>query len=310
MTVAVLFAWVIMASPLLSLGFLYGGVPSLRAGQFNTTPMSQAWFAHSVSENTSHNVSQNMTMHLTGFNPNQPAKVGKVTALYFSPRTENYAQTISTSGYSAANPDGDVFYGDFSLPKPSCPLQMTTQFNYKTENRKVNLRLAAIAVCDYLHGYTMHDLPSCGAGSNEVCELMLDVPITNGDEYQEPYLGAAMALAAYSKICSLLSGMHDYNCRVHRSNSAVLAGLQRNSKNGTIHLSGYEVAGLLNMRLYEAYEMYFEHVFLAQQSVKTYEETEFHRRMHDFQHWQHFPPTIVWCDTLACLIDHFINHQS
>jgi len=289
-------------APSQSSGLLHRSV--LQATNGTRVAIAQA----SVARDLAHNASQNASLNHIGFDPVQPPAVGKVTTLYYSQTTGTEAQTISaSSGFQAAAREPVVFSGHAALPEPSCPLQVTTKISYKTENRKVNQRLASIAVCDYLHGSTMNDLPSCNAASGQVCELMVDLPMPNSDTHQEPYLGAAMALAAYSKVCSLILGMHDYNCQVHRSGSAVLAGLL-SSSDGVV-LKGFEVPGILNTELNDAYHLHFEHVYLAQDRRGTYEETEFHKNQHDVLHWQHEPPQVYFCSNLACLIGQFINHD-
>merc|ERR1719433_1859580 len=95
-----------------------------------------------------------------------------------------------------------VWWGATMLPEPLCKLRLRTQTNYPTETRDANMRLAEIAVCNYLAS-VYESLPSCGESEDEVCELLLMVPFTSSDELQEPYTAAAVALAAYSKVCAL-----------------------------------------------------------------------------------------------------------
>lgn len=281
----------------ISLAAIYSSVTALRASPpVNATRLEANQTVAQVA------VAQNSSS--LPFNADQPAQVGHVTTLYYNDYNGQQAQTISAGAYTATAREADVYDSAGPLPKPKCDLQLNTKTSYPTDNRKVNLRLASIAVCDYIGG--SYALPKCGAGENQVCELMLDVPMPNSDEHQEPFIGAAMALAAYSRICEL-GGSTDYQCQVHRSGKAVLAGLKRSADG--VEFKNFDVAGILSTELYDAYHLHFSDVYLAQDGSSVYENTKFAQEQHNVLHWQHSPPNVHFCSSLACLAAAFINHN-
>lgn len=288
---------------------LRAGMPVNASAPPADLPVAQVHVASNASvNNASANASVlNVSAAKIPFNPHLDPAVGKVTTMYFNTYNGQQAQTIATGEWKPAAPEGDVWDGATMLPKPSCPLQLTSQTGYPTENRKKNLRLASIAVCQYLLSHTMDSLPKCGATQGEVCELMINIPAPNSDEHQEPHIGAAIALAAYSKICEL-GVATDYQCQVHRSGSAVLGGLKLTGVNpNRVQFKGFDVAGILDTELYDAYTLHFDYVYLAVDKKDEYEKTEFYQRQHDVLHWQHSPPQVAFCADLACLVTDFIN---
>merc|ERR1712232_694660 len=112
--------------------------------------------------------------------------------------------------------------------------------NYPSDPRKVNLRLAEHAVCGMLAfrdlGVKHPKVPDCHASTGQVCELAISIPAPSSDELQEPHIAAAIALAAYSKICALFAPGQEYQCEVHRGDWAVVAGLRLNG--GDVQLKG------------------------------------------------------------------------
>lgn len=252
--------------------------------------------------NTSKRIEYGPGMH------NVDPAVGKVFSLYYSSYSGEQATSVeATDTYSPVQKDdGYVFLGSTMLPAPSCKLRLRTQTNYATDTRDANMRLAAIAICNYLASNSM-ELPSCNETSeDQVCELMLMVPFTSSDELQEPYTAAAVALAAYSKICALgRDAYNSYQCNIQRSGSVICAGLGLSG--GSVHLTSLPSAGLLDLKLDDAYMLRFSKVFLAEESRSMYEETDFYYRLPDTLAWTHTPPEAVFCPDLDCLVSWFIT---
>eukprot|EP00928_Gymnodinium_smaydae_P056826 TRINITY_DN4013_c0_g1_i2.p2 TRINITY_DN4013_c0_g1~~TRINITY_DN4013_c0_g1_i2.p2 ORF type:complete len:328 (+),score=70.93 TRINITY_DN4013_c0_g1_i2:99-1082(+) len=258
------------------------------------------------------------------FSPNAGASVGKVFALYYSEYSGAKATSVESSGAPnawrpAQRLAGDVWHGSTRLPTPRCPLQLTSQTDYPSAARKANLRLAELAICELLDN-SGHTVPSCagsagdkGDKGDDVCELEMMVPAPSSDELQEPHIGAAMALAAYSKLCSLgkKSKYATDVCSVHRAGSVVCAGLalsgQTSMDGGAgVRLAELPSSGLLDIKLEDAYLLRFDRVFLAQSAAQQVAATEFEQKRHDVLHWQHAPPSLELCSDLSCLADRFM----
>jgi len=236
--------------------------------------------------------------------------VGKVFSLYYSSYSGEQATSVEALGpyepVEKKEVDKYVFAGSVMVPKPSCDLRLRSQTNYATDTRDANMRLAAIAICNYLG---LAELPSCGAeGEHQACQLTMKVPFTSSDELQEPYTAAAVALAAYSKICAL--GKDEYTrdqCNIQRSGAAICAGLGIGGGGGAVHLTGLPSPGLLDLKLDDAYMLRFSKVFLAEESRSMYYETEFYHRLPDVLAWTHTPPEVIFCPDLNCLVSWFIT---
>lgn len=242
---------------------------------------------------------------------NEPA-VGKVCALYYSSSSDaKITQIFAQDNYAPATRVGDVWQGARILPVPSCALQLKSMTNYPTDNRKANMRLAELAVCDLLKfrdlGAKHPAVPDCGAGEGQVCELEISAPLPGSDEHSEPFVGGALALAAYSKICALFEGPgNEYKCEVHRNDDAIMAGLSLVGA-GAPQLSGPTLPGLLDLKLDDAYTLRLTEVTLAESSKDVYARTEFHQNLPDVLHWQHTPPKISFCQDVQCLVNKFIR---
>lgn len=233
--------------------------------------------------------------------------VGKVFSLYYSSYSGEQATSVeATDTYAPVQKDdGYVFLGSTMLPEPSCNLRLRSQTNYATDTRDANMRLAAIAICNYL-ATNFQELPSCNESADQVCELMLMVPFTSSDELQEPYTAAAVALAAYSKICALGRDPYSsYQCNIQRSGSVICAGL--GISGGSVHLTSLPSPGLLDLKLDDAYMLRFSKVFLAEEGRSMYHETDFYYRLPDPLAWTHTPPEAVFCPDLDCLVSWFIT---
>jgi hypothetical protein len=177
---------------------------------------------------------------------------------------------------------------------------------YPTDRRKANLRLAELAICDRLQlrnlGAAHPPVPDCGAGEDQVCQLEISVPMPASDEHQEPYIAGAIALAAYSKVCALFNPGGEWQCEVRRGNDAIFAGL-----NTALAFTGATIPGLLDLKLDDAYNLGLEEVVLAASSRGVYEQTKFYGDLSDVLAWQHTPPAVQFCDSLACLIAKYIG---
>lgn len=252
----------------------------------------------------------------------EPA-LGKVCSLYYSSVTEaKMTAVLALDKYHKASRFDDIWLGNSRLPVPSCSLQLGGD-NYRIwgDLRKANLRLAELAVCDMLAfrdlGAAHPPVPDCGANfsQGEVCELKMSAPMTSSDELHEPSTAAALALAAYSRICALFDPDEDYKCKVNLGNRALLAGLQVSGA-GTefggvtsgVRLTGLD-KGLLDIKLNDAYDLYLDEVIMAEDGKSTYEKTSFHAQRDDVLHWTHAPPRIDFCTDLHCLVDKYMNQR-
>jgi len=260
---------------------------------------SVAKAASAAAANATHNASMPFSARA------EPA-IGKVWALYYSSYSDAQATSVeATEEYIAVAKNTEaVWAGSTMLPEPACGLQLRTQTNYPSANRKANLRLAELAICGLLFG---NKAPSCGASSNQVCQLKIFAPFPSSDEIQEPYLAASMALAAYSKICALRqsSAYNAYKCQIHRSESAISAGLKL--EGGSIKLSGMTSPGLLDLKLNDAYLLKMKYVYFAAESKTAFGQTDFSSDRHDVLKWQHEPPKVYFCGDLQCLVSSFIT---
>lgn len=260
----------------------------------------------------------NATQERFPFSARVDPAVGKVFSLYYSSYSDAKATSVEAGEeYLPATRTGVVWDGAVMLREPGCPLQLRSTTNYPTDRRKANLRLAELAVCQLLE-QRMQSLPGChgnAAGNNSesgsattaaVCELSVFVPMPSSDELQEPYIAAAMALAAYSRICALSqsSAYESYKCEVQRSMSAVCAGLELSGKD--VQLRGLLLPGLLDLKLEDAYVLNLERVYLAEESRSPLEETEFYHDQGDVLKWKHAPPQVRFCANLACLVADYI----
>eukprot|EP00930_Biecheleria_cincta_P033019 TRINITY_DN22873_c0_g1_i2.p1 TRINITY_DN22873_c0_g1~~TRINITY_DN22873_c0_g1_i2.p1 ORF type:complete len:325 (+),score=66.79 TRINITY_DN22873_c0_g1_i2:41-1015(+) len=257
--------------------------------------------------------------------PNDCAKepaIGKVCSLYYSSVTEaKMTAVLATDGYHKASRFDDIWLGNSRLPVPSCALQLGgDNYGISGDNRKANLRLAELAVCDMLAfrdlGAAHPKVPDCGANvsQGEVCELKMSAPMTTSDQLQEPYTAAALALAAYSRICALFDPSEDYKCKVNLGNKALLAGLQVSGAGTQLGgatsgelLTGVATPGLLDLKLKDAYDLYLEEVIMAEEGKSTYEGTDFHAKRNDVLLWTHAPPGISFCNDLHCLVQKYIQ---
>lgn len=198
------------------------------------------------------NASMNATYGPGQFMHAEPA-VGKVFSLYYSHYSDEQASSVEAyeSDYTPqAKSDGYIFDRNTMLPAPSCSLRLRSQTNYPTDIRDANMRLAAIAICSRLSAHGA-ELPSCGASGDQVCEMKMLVRMPSSDELQEPYIGAAVALAAYSKICALgRDPYNSYQCAIQRAGNAICAGLQM--QGGSVTLRGLNSPGLLDLKLDDA----------------------------------------------------------
>jgi len=275
--------------------------------QHNTSSSVEHGVAAAASlAKTQHNASSNASSNASYPCPpvRTDAAVGQVFSLYYSDGCgEQVSLVQALDSYEPASRPEYVWHGATLLPKPSCALQLRSQSNYPQPNRKANLRLAELAVCE-LFGSA---LPSCGATDNQVCELMIKAPIPSSDDLQEPTVGAAIALVAYSQLCAMSqnSTYEHYKCQIHGSEQAVCAGLQL--QGGHVHFKGLETPGLLDLKLHDAYMLRLKDVTLAAESSDQYTKTEDYKNRPDVLSWSHYPPKIDFCQDLSCLVNKFIR---
>lgn len=251
-----------------------------------------------------HNASRHNSTK-TPFSPHVDPAVGKVFSLYYSSWQEAKAtsvEVVDDEGYVAANRIQYVWEGDQTLPTPACGLQLVSQTNYPSDERKANLRYSEIAVCEYLY-FNNKVLPSCGAdtAAGEVCQLKIFAPLPSDDKLQEPYIASSIALAAYSKICAL--GSSDDVCKVHRSDVALCSSMKL--VDNYIQLEGIHSPGRLDLKLDDAYLLNFLHVYLASADRDSFEKTEFNSAT--VLTFSHTPPSIHFCENFSCLVDALVR---
>jgi len=252
-----------------------------------------------------HNASRHNSTK-TPFSPHEDPAVGKVFSLYYSSWQEAQATSVEVmdEGYVVANRiHEDVWEGDQILPTPACGLQLVSQTDYPSAERKANLRYSEIAVCEYLH-LTGKELPSCGAGTGvgDVCQLKIWAPLPSDDKLQEPYIASSIALAAYSKICALGSST-DEGCKVHRSDVALCSSMKL--VGDYIQLEGIHSPGRLDLKLDDAYLLNFLHVYLASTDRDFFEKTRFHDAT--VLTFSHTPPSIHFCENFPCLVQALVR---
>eukprot|EP00927_Polykrikos_kofoidii_P013378 TRINITY_DN1582_c0_g1_i1.p1 TRINITY_DN1582_c0_g1~~TRINITY_DN1582_c0_g1_i1.p1 ORF type:complete len:333 (+),score=41.46 TRINITY_DN1582_c0_g1_i1:46-1044(+) len=264
--------------------------------------------SHGLDSNSSHSVQK--MKHKWPYSCEKSAAVGKVCSLYYSSLSDEQITSVEAQNeYKPASRGGVVWHGASILPEPSCALQLRPLTPSPSDTRRANFRLAELAICELLArrdpGVKHPPVPQCGATEAQVCELQVSAPLSTSDELQEPYVAAAVALAAYSKICALFSPGEEYKCQVHRGDWAVTAGLQL--RDGGVVLTGFQIEGLLDLKLDYAYGLFLKDVVIAADSKPIYEQTEFHRNLPDVLKWDHTPPSVSFCDDLSCLVHKFIR---
>lgn len=231
--------------------------------------------------------------------------VGKVWALYYSDAGGGHKATAVEAPdhfpYRRGTSAGDVWHGNSLLPSPSCQLRLVSQTRYPTANRKANLRLAEIAVCDY-----MGSVPSCGGSGSDPCELKIKAPLPASDDLQEPHIGAAIALAAYSRLCAL--GRSEYEqegCRVHLGEVGVSGGLEL--AGDSVRIAKLPSSGFIDLKMDAAYELGFAKVLLPAASEDDFSETQFSANSTDVLKWSRTPPEVDFCGDLGCLVSKLIG---
>jgi len=244
----------------------------------------------------------NQTRSKAHFSPlDYPRAVGKVFAFYYSSASEELATSVEAREYKElqqAPSSSDLVYDPSSgamVKRGSCPLRLTSQTNYPSDQRKANLRLAELAVCDAFHG---SPCPGGAAG----CELEILAPLPYSDE-QEPYVGAAMALVAHSLLCARrASSLQREACAIRRSAAAISAGLRFAS-------GGVELLPLpspwVDLKLDACYTLGFREAVFAAANREHYFSGEHYAKKHDVLAWERAPPDVVFCKDLPCLIAKF-----
>jgi len=237
------------------------------------------------------------------FSARTDAAVGKVWALYYSNYAGHKATSIEATETYAPGTRGETpWHQGAPLPVPSCSLKLRTQTNYPTENREANLRLAEIAVCDYMAG-TGGSVPGCGASGTQVCELSLMVPAPSDDGLFEPHNAAAMALVAYSRLCAIPKSAYEQGqCAVHSSEKAILGGLETSGA-----LRALPSTGFIQLKMEAAYELGLTQVVLPSSSETDYHATTHHQNSTDVLKWTREPPAATFCGNFACVVQQFMR---
>lgn len=276
----------------------------------NTTfSLSRAGAVANLSSRSASNSTANASANASyPFSPRVEAAVGKVFALYYSSYSGAKATSVeATTEFEPATRRTNVWNGGQLLPEPRCKLQLTSQTGYPSDQRKANYRLVEIAVCNLLYN-KMEELPNCGETGNQVCELKVFAPLTSSETLQEPYVAAAMALATYSRLCSMgKNSFEQRRCVIHTSMSAICAGLQLSG--GSVTLTSPTTAGLLDLKLNDAYMLKLSYVYLAVESKQRFLQTTFYEDQSNVLKWQHAPPKVGFCGDLSCLASEFINSR-
>lgn len=287
-----------------------GGARVLVAGERKKVNASQAFskvntnatLEGEVGSKLNLNASANASQRTSGpfnLNTKEPA-VGKVYALYFSTTSGEKVSEVQVwppgaTLQACSEPPAAVYDPDGAggpIPKPeSCKLTLNSQTGYPSEQRKANLRLAELAVCDY---FALNGIPNCGSG----CSLKINAPLPYAS-MQEPYVGAAIALAAISQICaeSKESWQRD-QCEIRRKDAALSAGLR-------LVGSGVQLRPLpdymVNTKMNDAHSLYFPKVILSADNEDAWHDSAFHEDSYDVTKWTHEPTECEFCTNIACV---------
>lgn len=245
----------------------------------------------------------NRTGSKAPFNPRDyNPEVGKVFVFYYSSASEELATSVEARGYrdlAQAPSSSDLVYDPSSggmVKRGSCPLRLISQTSYPSEQRKANLRLAELAVCEAFYGN-----PCKGGAAG--CELEILAPLPYSDE-QEPYVGAGMALVAHSLLCALhKEAWQRPSCAIHRSVAAVSAGL-RLAGAGSVELLPLP-SPWVDLKLDACYSLGFREAVFAAANRQHYLAGEHYAKKHDVLAWQSAPPEVVFCKDLQCLVQKF-----
>lgn len=236
------------------------------------------------------------------FNPlDYASAIGKVFVFYYSSASGELATSVEARGYrdlpqapSALDPVYDPSSGGM-VRRGACPLRLISQTSYPSDQRKANLRLAEIAVCEVFYGNP------CKGGAVG-CELEVLAPLPYSDD-QEPYVGAGMALVAHSLLCSLRADAgQSAACAVRRSRAAVSAGLR--FAQGAVELQPLP-SPWVDMKLDACYALGFREAVFAAANREHYLSGEHYSTKHDVLAWSTTPPEAVFCEDLPCLVQKF-----
>jgi len=245
--------------------------------------------------NASLGANATLPFHLSSYGP----EIGKVFSLYYSTASGQKATEIQARAYKAlaAAPSDPVAWHPTlprSLERGNCKLRLTSA-NYATKERKYNLRLAEVAICE------LFIESPCGANA-QGCEIEMFAPLPY-DSDQEYLTGAAMALTAHSLLCQQrVEAWQSESCAIVRNKAAVSAGLQQSSSGIILR----PIPGALtDMKLDATYELGFKEAVFATETQADYEESTHYRTKHDVTAWQRAPPEPVFCEGLSCLVAKF-----
>jgi len=225
--------------------------------------------------------------------------VGKVFALYFSTMSGQKVSQIWARNYKAlpaAPSDPAVFDPETGaqLARGKCNLRLTSA-NYAAGQRKYNLRLAEVAVCEQFFG------SPCGPGAKG-CEIEIMAPLPY-DGQQEKYIGAGMALTAHSLLCAQRTETwRRDSCAIIRDKAAIAAGLMRTS-------SGIKLRPIpgewTDLKMDAAWELQFKEAVFSSANKGHYEESTHNEKRHDVLAWPRTPSQAAFCEGLACLVQKF-----
>jgi len=246
----------------------------------------------------------NATVDSNGTQPfrvgSYPPAIGKVFALYYSTMSGQKVTQIEARKYKslpAAPSDPPAFdpATSVSLARGDCKLRLKSHLGAMSAQRKYNLRLAEVAVCEQFFGNP------CGEGAKG-CEIEMFAPLPySGD--QEKYIAAGMALTAHSLLCAQrTAAWQQDSCAIVRNKAAIAAGLQQSG--GGIKLR--PIPGVwTDLKLDATYELGFKEAVFASSNKGDYEQSSHAEKKHDVLAWDREPPDAKFCPDLACLIGKF-----
>jgi hypothetical protein len=244
----------------------------------------------------SSNSSSQVPFRVSSYTP----EIGKVFALYYSSMSGQKVSQIEARYYnslSAAPSDPVAFDPDTgaALNRGNCKLRLKSHTTVMSDQRKYNLRLAEVAVCEQFFGNPCAD----GAAG---CEIEMFAPLPyDGD--QEKYIAAGMALTAHSVLCAKQKPeWQQDSCAIVRNKAAIAAGLQQSS-------SGIKLrpipGALTDLKLDATHELGFAEAVFATANEADYEAGTHYANRHDPLAYSRTPPQAAFCEDLGCLITKF-----
>mmetsp|Transcript_119718 Transcript_119718/g.211631 ORF Transcript_119718/g.211631 Transcript_119718/m.211631 type:complete len:313 (+) Transcript_119718:39-977(+) len=230
-----------------------------------------------------------------------PPAIGKVFAIYYSHSSNQDVTSVEARDYqslSTAPADDEIILEPQtmkSLPRGQCPLRLNAHIGSPSAERKANLRLAELAVCEAYGGQP------CGA-NDAGCELDIWAPLPDNNA-EEASLGAAIALAAHSALCGAVhtETWQSGTCKIVRDKTALSAGLQKQLGSSSVTLRSFP-GPWVDKKLDSCYVLGFKGAVFADGNRASYLSSQNYALKDDVLHWSRAPPAVQFCSDLSCLV--------